>query len=110
MKRDDAQALRETMACALVALFRMHPAPSTLERIFRNVLSESGPTCGEGSPGALPATQHLLAELEAVLRENKKEKRTHAQSHVAFRDAVRVRPITTNRATPSRSRDTAAGS
>ena len=78
MKIDDAQALRQTMTCALIALFRTHHAPSTLERTFRNVLSEIEPTLGQEMLGELPATKTLLDALEGMLRENKKEKRSHA--------------------------------
>ena len=79
MKLDDAQALRQTMACALIALFRTHHAPSTLERTFRNVLSEVEPNLGQQEMlSGLPATHTLLDAFEAVLRENKKEKRPHA--------------------------------
>jgi hypothetical protein len=78
MKIDDAQALRRTMACALIALFRTHHAPSTLERTFRKVLSEVEPTLGQERLSELPATKTLLDALEAVVRENKKEKRSHA--------------------------------
>ena len=78
MKIDDAQALRQTMACALIALFRTHHAPSTLERAFRKVLSEVEPTLGQERLSELPATKTLLDALEAVVRENKKEKRSHA--------------------------------
>ncbi len=78
MKLDDAQALRQTMACALIALFRTHPTPSTLERTFRNARSEAAPNPGQEMLSELPATRTLLDAFEAVLRENKKEKRSHA--------------------------------
>ena len=78
MKLDDAQALRQTMACALIALFRTNHAPSTLERTFRNARSEVAPNVGPEMLSELPATRTLLDAFEAALRENKKEKRSHA--------------------------------
>ena len=78
MKLDDAQALRQTMACALIALFRTHHAPSTLERTFRNARNEVAPNLERDRLSELPATKTLVDAFEAVLRENKKEKRSHA--------------------------------
>ena len=78
MKLDDAQALRQTMACALIALFRTHHAPSTLERTFRNARSEVAPNLEQEMLSEFSATKTLLDAFEAVLRENKKEKRSHA--------------------------------
>jgi hypothetical protein len=78
MKLDDSQAQRQTMACALIALFRTHHAPSTLERTFRNTRSELAPHLEQEMLSEFPATQTLLQAFESVLRENKKEKRSHA--------------------------------
>ncbi|MGO4549598.1 hypothetical protein AB4059_00620 [Lysobacter sp. 2RAF19] len=78
MKLDDTQALQQTIACALIALFRTHHAPRTLERTFRNVRSEVATNVDQEMLSELPGAKPLLDAFEAALRENKKEKRSHA--------------------------------